>query len=445
MNKANLLLAVLTLLIIPVVVSSQITITEIKPEREELVVLKPEPYDSLQNWKDFDRVNEYKKYIGIQVYYPPFYAQNFISSSPTSIPVNPTHGLYEFEGIGSTSTKKNFERITTFYYKPIHYKSDGNSGDKNIAYVKSNKDEIGNKYYTIVNVLYGDTLKDIWKKNYNALVTSKDYTIQKEKDFFLYPPKADFVLFQLRNDSNGDTVFCYHLSKRFILVPFFVKQKQLCEYQYFIYDKDFIPGDGDYNNQLPVLKLPDNRYVVKSEDDFGNKVESVKEVDVAPGSKWYCSEVTVLKPKYTIHYILKNDKGEQIAVSADTLLGAYGSKSLGFIKEQDYLKRNRERELQEQELINQKNQEERARIESEKRAFENHLADCISRFGPQNGDLIANGKVKIGMTTEMCKYAWGAPFWTSKTTTESGVFEDWYYGLGYSLHFINGILKVIEE
>lgn len=49
------------------------------------------------------------------------------------------------------------------------------------------------------------------------------------------------------------------------------------------------------------------------------------------------------------------------------------------------------------------------------------------------------------MTKDMCKYAWGIPLWTSKTTTENCIYEDWYYWSGYSLHFENGLLKRIEE
>ena len=49
------------------------------------------------------------------------------------------------------------------------------------------------------------------------------------------------------------------------------------------------------------------------------------------------------------------------------------------------------------------------------------------------------------MTNEMCKYAWGAPLRTSKTTVQNGIYEDFYYWMGYSLHFENGSLKRIEE
>ena len=90
-------------------------------------------------------------------------------------------------------------------------------------------------------------------------------------------------------------------------------------------------------------------------------------------------------------------------------------------------------------------QEELLKKENERKIIESRRKECISKFGDQNGELIAQGKVKIGMTTEMCKYAWGKPIWTSKTTTSNRVSEDWYYGFISSLHFENGFLKRIEE
>ena len=81
----------------------------------------------------------------------------------------------------------------------------------------------------------------------------------------------------------------------------------------------------------------------------------------------------------------------------------------------------------------------------EKMEIEKHKVECINLFGQQNGTLIAQGNVKINMTIDMCRYAWGNPLWSNKTTTEYRTVEDWYYGLGYSLHFENGLLKRIEE
>ena len=70
---------------------------------------------------------------------------------------------------------------------------------------------------------------------------------------------------------------------------------------------------------------------------------------------------------------------------------------------------------------------------------------CINKYGNEKGKLIANGKVTIGMTKEMCKDAWGTPIDLHKTTTKIGTDEHWYYSWKYSLHFENGLLIRINN
>jgi hypothetical protein len=236
------------------------------------------------------------------------------------------------------------------------------------------------------------------------------------------------LLFLLRNDKTGDSVFCSEPS-RLKFVPFFVKQKELFQNQKIIYD-----GPG-----------------VKEPDLITNN-----SVEIKKASKWVCSDVTLLKkgqvyPKdfnwnsidsssYSLFYILKDENGKTIAL--DNLNIGYQGK---FILEQVYLKLEKEKKLQHEEVIARQKQVERTRIAKEKQEQAKYKADCISIFGQENGELIAQGKVKIGMTTEMCKVSWGKPFWNNKTTTENKVSEDWYYGYGYSLHFVNGALTRIVE
>ena len=96
-------------------------------------------------------------------------------------------------------------------------------------------------------------------------------------------------------------------------------------------------------------------------------------------------------------------------------------------------------------IIAEKKRTEKIKIDNEKIAKENHRLDCVNKFGQNLGELIEQGKLRIGMTKEMCEISWGKPFYTSKTTTSYGFFENWYYGFGYSLHFENGSLNRIEE
>lgn len=65
-----------------------------------------------------------------------------------------------------------------------------------------------------------------------------------------------------------------------------------------------------------------------------------------------------------------------------------------------------------------------------------HLKECIRRFGKINGELIANGQVKQGFTKEMCEYAWGNP----RSVQVEGITEIWWYQKVNYLKFKDGKL-----
>ncbi len=403
---------------------SQITTLDLGPKKtEEKIILKPEPYDSLTNWVTYKRIPDYKRYIGLNIYLPLF----------------------------------------------------------------NDLDKYGDKYLTIINVLYGDTinkllsdwgLKDIkpWKEVIydncpkGLLDTIPDYKVYSKMGRYYNPE----VIFVLRSDTNNESYYCsFDLIKHFILVPYFVKQKLLYENKYLIFD-DKVEKEVFYNCELETHGIKCEEVY---ENDKGVKVAKSKRVRVLRGSKWLCTDVTLLKMSqayskeywesiknyygeykynsnaYSLFYILKGTNGETIAFSKiKPLEGEFKRiqndsvycdlyNNNGFILESDYLKRKIESEMQAKQLVIKQQQEKQI----EKQKFEKWREDCINKFGLQNGELISKNKVNIGMTKEMCKYAWGSPLWSDKTTTEIGTYEIWYYWLGYKLHFVNGILKRIDE
>lgn len=87
---------------------------------------------------------------------------------------------------------------------------------------------------------------------------------------------------------------------------------------------------------------------------------------------------------------------------------------------------------------------EEARIQREKEERE-HKASLYRKYGKQTADLILAGKVRIGMTREMCRAAWGSPDDINRSSGSWGVHEQWVYGLGSYLYFENGILSSIQN
>jgi len=456
---------------------SQVTITEIE-KIDEKIVLKPEPYDSLENWKKFERLPEYKKYIGLKIYLAPFenpkigYGgsnfQSFLfSPKPNLIKIDTTIEQLRLRKYwqtqeGSINNRKNYDsiqitNILTLTYCPFHFYSKYErdpfestmfpNEEEYLGTIKiANSNIIGDKYFTIIDILYGDTLDNLKNQLYKQ-IASKDSEVKSSfEKYFRYAykdirekplnilvqtknrfPESD-VLFVIKNENNNDTVYCFNYNK-FILVPYFTKQKQMYEGKYLVRESN------DYYYEENSNEAFDYRYVEKYEDKEGNIVSSYKKIKIELNSKWLCSEVTLLKPTYTLSYILKNDKDEQI-----TLFNLNR-----FILEKDNIKKEADKKLQQQQLIANKKRDELLKNEKEKKDFENRKTEYISKFGQQYGELIANYKVKIGMTSEMCKYAWGLPIWTNKITSENGTIEVWHCGSGYKLYFTNNILKIIEE
>lgn len=453
---------------------SQITIGSIE-KKKDTVILRPEPYDSLKNLVRQERVIDYKQYIGLQLYLPPFSnpkissyqsekSKPFIFSiKPNIVNIDTTqkelkiNQRWHQSSIPGRSIEINesikFDKIYTYTHNPFHYNTSirryEHMGYEEIKITVSNHEEVSDKYYTILDVIYGEEEVKLWKKMRDNLDNKEkeianilkeykdDFSKNNESSLWnentekLIIDKEDFgykdeywheqnIVFMLRDDKSNDTVYT-NKPMDFILVPYFVKQKQMNEGKTF---------------------LAFNTNETKSYD-----ISMSKTINIPTLSKWICS-VDILNTnykgektdEYTIYYVLRNNEGETILTNK--LSTRYG---MHFIEENNYLKQKADKEINKEQLNAKKKQEELIRKEIKEKERIEHLKDCIDKFGKSNGELIAHGKVKIGMTKEMCQVAWGAPYWKDKITTENRINEDWYYGFGFSLHFENDILKMINE
>ena len=83
--------------------------------------------------------------------------------------------------------------------------------------------------------------------------------------------------------------------------------------------------------------------------------------------------------------------------------------------------------------------------DNEQQESTERLEQMTEKYGEEDGELIAQGKVKIGMTTEMCKDAWGEPVSVNKTMGPWGSNEKWTYKKGAYLYFEDGILSSFQN
>ncbi len=276
-----------------------------------------------------------------------------------------------------------------------------------IVFSKAGNGLKGNKNYTIIDILQGNPEEQLQKKN--AVIQSgyryKQFNSPQWKDLIV------FVVFVLRDNNNKDSLnsallywvvsqsktppYSNSYFNSFIAIPYLVKQKQL------------------YENQ-EVIKISDK-------------------------SKWICSEAAVLKnwntdikdSTYEILCQLKNDKGIQILMKPPTNLDKLGR---SFMTEKEFIRLDHADRNQKEAMY---------KAESEKK--EKHKAECINKFGQHFGELAAQGNIEIGMTADMCKAAWGAPWNNDKATNSKGTIEHWFYNWKYKLYFENGILVKIEH
>lgn len=426
---------------------SQVTIGKIA-KQIDTTFIKPEPYDSLCDFgKSRDKYGrltslnraDYKQYIGIQFYLPPLTNPNgekytkspkpiVFSTTISTINIDTTNNQVWYvnnnDYFRNISLVKNhvskYDKIATLIYKPYHYKTT-EFKDGDLSFDICNSKEIGDKYYTLINVVQnGDFIQnyEIIKSKLQDYSTSNKNVIKcklgTENRF-----DTD-VMFQLRDNISGDTVYCYNLYK-FILVPFFVKQKELCENKYFV-----CTGNGG-------AKLTD--------------IKTNKKVAIEYDTRWRCNEVTLLNnienediSNYDLYYVLSNDSGNTIALNRNNW-----SDNKYFTEESIVLEKEKEKKLKQEDILAKQQQLKKEAERQEQIRIERKRTESINKYGQYLGDIIAQNKVKIGFKQDMCIDAWGIPFSKNKTTTELNVYESWYYIRGSELHFENGILKKIEE
>ena len=90
----------------------------------------------------------------------------------------------------------------------------------------------------------------------------------------------------------------------------------------------------------------------------------------------------------------------------------------------------------------QRQQEMEKRMANEK---QQRRADLIANYGEEFGNMIADNKIVLGMTKDMCYEAWGNPQDKYNTTTSLGNTSVWVYNYKTYLYFYDGVLKQIDN
>lgn len=227
---------------------------------------------------------------------------------------------------------------------------------------------------------FGSKYDELAGKYFTVLSYSKHP--QKDEDEDLYGKK--FFL-ELEENKSKDIVYYEYDSSFESIFPFIVVG-------YF---------------EKASIKYMGTEYVLRGRNWFESKPEMYDiltgvAVDYSAGTIWKCVDFTIEERYYSLSLIIENSNGEQLAYSLDYLLK--GNRWV-------YPKQDSDKY---QEV-----------------------------FGKENWDIILAGKVKIGMTKDMCIQSWGAPDEINQTTMKGESSEQWVYERNY-LYFDNGILTAIQ-
>lgn len=230
------------------------------------------------------------------------------------------------------------------------------------------------------------------------------YAIEKENR---YSDKAWYLI----NKNNGDSLKYktpYSTYSTFVNVGHFEKLKQL------------------YVGKFFYLKNTD--YYGSPERHFGLYKMDTRSMDYSTfliDSKWKCIDVSI---DPTIKYWSSDDSRVIIILENEK----YG-KRYSFYEANGYMNTPFKHQFIDEGKYN-----------AEQKILSERRLTMVKKFGSTYGTLIADGKVRIGMSKEMCRASWGEPNDINKTTGSFGVHEQWVYYNSY-LYFENGKLTTIQN
>lgn len=448
---------IVILLLLPLCLKAQIDIRQ--DNIRTVPVNKPVIYDSLQQFTvkpfaDFNGTNQekldayknqFKQYIGQDIYFIPNYRKQDSLINLNTI----THQL-DFK----------------FYYPNKYKKFIIGKRTEQIQEVKKNK--LGMTTGVVTKFVEHDIIDstNLYKALFLGQPTWDYYTINELKGKYYFTPYSAYLgqYFKIINfsfdetkynivmlDNNNDTVIYspgYWDFPKFILLGYYTKMKEI-----------YVGNDYIYSHSW-------NREIKT------NDINSGEQITLKHESEWHCSSLEFLDlnngKELQLYLILSNKDGNYIKIRLDNYEKEFEPLMISEFKEkQEYMKQKELERIQKEEkerlLAEAKIQQEKERLEFERRQNEERerlLAETKkqqekerlefekmikNKYGEYYGNLIIKQQVVIGMSDEMCRYAWGEPLRINTTIVEGLKSEQWVYSLYSYLYFDNGILTAIQN
>lgn len=321
---------------------------------------------------------------------------------------------------------------------------------KSISYLPKNKFKLGKVRYKanqLVNLNGGN------KQLFEFLKIKENYFIVDSINFYDYRKKINGIEFNKnqstsnsKNSLSGNVdIYTHHKSSNEIIIfniSYYFSGRELISVPYFNYltskylDKKILlkkPGGEHYKENAEIESF--NRKYLDSARIFQITNVSIKKSIILLGYRPFLSlkklDNTTEEKEF---YWIKDD----IILWDDFIAGA------DLRDKRETIRRDSLEKVKIAEAKLRKEQRELRKIENEKKQIERRNK-YVKKYGTEYGEIIANYRVRIGMTKKMCEDSWGKPESINRTTNAYGTSEQWVYGGGNYLYFDNGKLTSIQN
>lgn len=200
-----------------------------------------------------------------------------------------------------------------------------------------------------------------------------------------------------------------------------------------------------------LIKIQDSVFVVKDIVMKGNQyytiLEGYKTGSFAFPLDYIFSTNTINHwiPNYTDLWFSSYVKIREGKIGGDIFYLAGDENILGLIKKQDLAMLRKRQSTAKAQLERERKLKEQQQAQAIAKANAAFKQQMLAKYGARFGELVANRRVALDMTKEMCRDAWGSPMNTYRTTTKYGQSEVWSYNYKTRVYFYDGKVVQIDD
>lgn len=308
-----------------------------------------------------------------------------------------------------------------------------------VYYVEPDTTKYGIRHkrlYDTPNIRYGvqHLPKEVWANRYLKIIDYKEIASAYSKKNVL----------ELQDTATGRSIYCETngLNRDFVVLGYYEKLKKTYIGKSFVLKKRFSYGIADsYDGYRKFGNL-----INYDTNEIGDSIPY--------NSIWKCVDIAVSNVTSQIRggkgdnrcpviLIFENDKfGKYYSYTQNHLGKPFnetegyfyggGSNDLNFV-----LHLGKFLDEEQVALKEQKDKEYKIHLQRQRKKM-------IAKYGKYWGELVAEMKLEIGMTKQMCRDSWGEPQEINRTTTQYGSHEQWVYYTTY-IYFDNGKITAIQD